>query len=78
MASTLKDRAKDAGVQGFHLHRLRHTAATRWLRSGGSETGLRAHAGWTSNTMVARYVKAASEALAAEEFDRLDLGIAEL
>jgi site-specific recombinase XerD len=73
--TTLKRRAADAGVNGFHLHRLRHTAAVRWLRSGGSETGLRAHAGWTSNTMIDRYTKAASEQLAAEEFDRLDLGL---
>jgi integrase len=50
---TLKRRAADAGVKGFHIHRLRHTAAVRWLRSGGTETGLRAHAEWTSNTMVA-------------------------
>src|ERR1700744_6480315 len=75
MASTLKSRAKDAGVVGFHVHRLRHSAAVRWLRSGGSEAGLLAHAGWTSNAMISRYVKAASEQLASEEFDRLDLGI---
>ena len=73
--TTLKRRADDAGVKGFHLHRLRHTAAVRWLRSGGTETGLRAHAGWTSNTMVERYTRAASEQLAAEEFDRLELGL---
>jgi integrase/recombinase XerD len=78
MASTLKSRAKDAGVTGFHVHRLRHSAAVRWLRSGGSEAGLLAHAGWTSNTMISRYVKAASEQLAGEEFDRLDLGIKDL
>jgi site-specific recombinase XerD len=78
MTQSLKERARDARVDGFHVHRLRHTAATRWLRSGGTETGLRAHAGWTSTTMVARYVKAASEQLAAEEFDRLDLGVGDL
>jgi integrase/recombinase XerD len=78
MASTLKSRAKDAGVEGFHVHRLRHTMSVRWLRAGGSEAGLLAHAGWTSNAMINRYAKAASEQLAAEEFDRLDLGIKEL
>lgn len=75
--NTLKRRATDAGVKGFHLHRLRHTAAVRWLRNGGTETGLRAHAGWTSNTMIGRYVKSASEQIAAEEFDRLNLGLGE-
>jgi integrase/recombinase XerD len=78
MVATLKSRAKDAGVVGFHAHRLRHTAAVRWMRSGGTEVGLMAHAGWTSNAMIGRYVKAASEQLAGEEFDRLDLGIKEL
>jgi site-specific recombinase XerD len=78
LASTLKGRALAAGVPNFHLHRLRHTMAVRWMRAGGSETGLMAHAGWTSNTMVARYVKAASEQLAGEEFTRLDLGVVEL
>ena len=75
LAMTLKGRAADAGVVGFHVHRLRHTAAVRWLRAGGTETGLRAHAGWTSNVMINRYVKAASEQIAGEEFDRLNLGI---
>jgi len=78
LVATLKGRAADAGVIGFHIHRLRHTAAVRWLRAGGSEVGLRAHAGWTDNTMIARYVKTASEQLAAEEFDRLDLGVHQL
>lgn len=78
LVSTLKARAAAAGVIGFHIHRFRHTAAVRWLRSGGSETGLRAHAGWTSNSMIERYTRAASEQLAAEEFDRLNLGVHEL
>ena len=58
--TSLKQRAADAGIIGFHLHRLRHTMALRWMRAGGSETGLMAHAGWTSNMMIGRYVKAAS------------------
>lgn len=78
MVTALKARATQAGVIGFHVHRLRHTAAVRWLRAGGTETGLRSHAGWSSNTMVARYVKAASEQLAGEEFDRLHLGVIDL
>jgi integrase/recombinase XerD len=75
MVGTLKGRAKEARVVGFHAHRLRHTAAVRWLRAGGSEVGLMAQAGWTSNSMIGRYTKTASEQLAAEEFDRLNLGI---
>jgi site-specific recombinase XerD len=78
MCYTLKRRAAAAEVDGFHVHRLRHSAAVRWLRAGGSETGLRAHAGWSSNAMVVRYAAAASEQLAAEEFERLDLAVVEL
>ena len=36
---TLAMRAEMAGIQGFHPHRLRHTAAHRWLAKGGSEGG---------------------------------------
>ena len=49
--------------------------AVRWLGKGGREIALMAQAGWTSRTMIDRYVKASSEALAAAEFDRLDMGV---
>jgi integrase len=44
---TLGERARAAGIEGFRPHRLRHTAAHRWLAAGGSEGGLMAVAGWT-------------------------------
>jgi site-specific recombinase XerD len=72
---TLKLRAEIAGIKGFHLHRLRHSMAVRWLKRGGSETGLMAQAGWKSRTMISRYTASANEALAAAEFDRLNMGI---
>lgn len=75
MTSALKQRAQDAGVAGFHVHRLRHTAAVRWLAAGGSETGLMAQSGWASRKMIDRYVKTAAEELASAEFDRLGLGL---
>jgi hypothetical protein len=34
-----------------------------------------AQAGWSSQTMVGKYVKAANERLAGEEFKRLNLSI---
>lgn len=77
LSNTLRARAAAAGVPGFHIHRLRHTAAVRWLRNGGTEMGLRAHCGWDDSTMISRYAKAASQQLAAEEFDRLGLGLTE-
>ena len=66
--AVLKNRAEAAGIEGFHLHLLRHTAATRWLRAGGIEGGLMAVAGWSTCAMVDRYTgaSAASERAAAE------------
>ena len=71
---TLRMRAAMAGVDGFHPHRLRHTAAHRWLAAGGSEGGLMAVAGWTRPDMLMRYTKAQAEARAADEARKLNLG----
>jgi site-specific recombinase XerD len=71
---TLRERADAAGVLGFHPHRLRHTAAHRWLAAGGSEGGLMAVAGWTRPDMLMRYTKAQAAARAAEEARKLNLG----
>jgi integrase/recombinase XerD len=70
----LKDRARAAGVEGFHLHLMRHTAATRWLRAGGSEGGLMAVAGWSTRAMVDRYTGASAAERAAAEARGLNLG----
>ena len=70
----LRRRARQAGVDGFHLHRLRHTAAHRWLAAGGSESGLMAMAGWTRTDMLVRYTRATAAERAAAEALRLDLG----
>lgn len=71
LKSALTRRAEAAGIEGFHPHRLRHTAAVSWLRSGGSVPGLMTQMGWLSVEMVNRYVKAASVELAIEESHRL-------
>jgi site-specific recombinase XerD len=71
---TLRERAAAAGIQGFHPHKLRHTAAHRWLAAGGSEMGLMAVAGWTRPDMLMRYTRAQASARAAEEARKLNLG----
>lgn len=71
---SLAMRAARAGVDGFHPHKLRHTAAHRWLAAGGSEGGLMAVAGWTRPDMLLRYTKAQASARAAEEARKLNLG----
>ena len=73
--ATLTRRAEAAGIGGFHPHVLRHTAAVRWLRAGGTVSGLMAQGGWTDIAMVQRYIQTASEELAIEESHRLDGGI---
>jgi site-specific recombinase XerD len=71
---TLRDRAKTAGIEGFHLHLTRHTAATRWLRAGGSEGGLMSIAGWKTRDMIDRYTGASASERAAAEARGLNLG----
>jgi integrase len=73
LTNALRGRAVEAGVKGFHVHRLRHSAAVRWLAAGGTEGGLMSQAGWKDRTMLDRYVASAREQLAAEEFDRLNM-----
>jgi site-specific recombinase XerC len=70
----MKVRARQAGVPGFHLHLLRHTAASRWLSAGGSEGGLMAVAGWRSREMLDRYTRATAAERAAAESRSLNLG----
>src|SRR6478672_11570353 len=72
--TSLKERAQMAGINGFHLHLLRHTAATRWLRAGGSEQGLMAVAGWSTRGMIDRYTGASASERAADEARGLNLG----
>jgi integrase/recombinase XerD len=71
---TLGERARAAGIDGFRPHRLRHTAAHRWLAAGGSEGGLMAVAGWTRPDMLLRYTRAQASARAATEARALNLG----
>jgi integrase/recombinase XerD len=72
--AALKARAAAAGIDDFRPHRLRHTAAHRWLAAGGSEGGLMAVAGWTRPDMLLRYTQARAAERAASEARSLNLG----
>ena len=72
--TALRRRAELAGIKDFHPHRLRHTAASRWLAAGGSEGGLMAVAGWRSRDMLDRYVQDTAGERAADESRTLGLG----
>ncbi len=71
---SLGERAARAGIADFRPHRLRHTAAHRWLAAGGSEGGLMAVAGWTRPDMLMRYTRAQASERAADEARGLNLG----
>jgi site-specific recombinase XerD len=73
LARALRLRAQAAGIEGFHVHRLRHTGASRWLAAGGSEGGLMAAGGWTDRTMIDRYTGDTAADRAIAEARRLGL-----
>ena len=70
----LLGRAKAAGVEGFHVHKLRHTFASRWLAAKDSEGGLMSVAGWRTREMVYRYSRSTAADRAADEARSLNLG----
>ena len=74
LRDTLRYRAELAGINGFHVHLLRHTAASRWLAAGGSEGGLMAVAGWSTRDMIDRYTRSTAAERAAAEARSLNLG----
>jgi integrase len=74
LRNTLQYRAETAGINDFHPHLMRHTAASRWLAAGGSEGGLMAVAGWSTRDMIDRYTRATSSERAAAEARGLGLG----
>ena len=51
----LRRRGEESGIHNLHPHRFRHTFASDWLASDGSETDLMRLTGWCSGTMLQRY-----------------------
>lgn len=72
--ATLTMRAEQAGVVDFNPHRLRNTAACRWLSAGGSEGGAMTHFGWVRRETLHRYTQATASERAIEEARKLNLG----
>jgi site-specific recombinase XerD len=74
MQRAFEHRGRLAGVPRLHPHLLRHTAATRWRRAGGSEEGAMQVMGWRSHDMLLRYTRATASERAAVESRKLNLG----
>lgn len=72
--TALRYRADLAGIEGFHPHVTRHTAAQRWLDAEGTEGSLMSIAGWANRNQLDRYTRATAAQRAAEEARRLNLG----
>ncbi|MBD2894786.1 Tyrosine recombinase XerC [Actinomadura sp. RB99] len=70
----LRGRAEQAGVEGLHAHRFRHTAAHDWLVQGGQERDLMRLMGWSSDTMIGVYGASAAVERAHKAARRLKRG----
>lgn len=55
-----------SGVEGFHVHQMRHTFACQWLERGGSLAALQQVLGHASITTTQRYAKLTDEAVMRE------------
>jgi integrase len=55
LARAIGQRAAAAGLEGFHLHRLRHSFASRFLAAGGTEADLMMLCGWSDPAMARLY-----------------------
>jgi integrase len=54
------------GIEGFHVHQMRHTFACQWLERGGSLAALQQVLGHASITTTQRYEKLSDEAVMRE------------
>jgi site-specific recombinase XerD len=70
----LNGRAELVGIKGFHIHQMRHSFASRWLASGGTEGGLMHAAGWSTREMVDRYARHTEAERSRAEARKLQLG----
>lgn len=70
----IRARGEQAGIEGLHPHRFRHTFAHDFLMAGGQERDLKRLAGWTSDVMLERYGASAADARAGAAARRLRRG----
>ncbi|HXJ69439.1 MAG TPA: tyrosine-type recombinase/integrase [Verrucomicrobiae bacterium] len=54
------------GIEGFHVHQMRHTFACQWLERGGSLAALQQVLGHASIVTTQRYARLTDEAVMTE------------
>lgn len=57
---------KLTGIEGFHVHQMRHTFACQWLERGGSLAALQQVLGHASIVTTQRYARLTDEAVMRE------------
>ena len=67
-------RAREAGIGHVHPHQFRHTYATTFLDSGGTESALMRQGGWRSRKIMERYTKTTADARSDREARELNIG----
>jgi site-specific recombinase XerD len=55
-----------SGIEGFHVHQMRHTFACQWLERGGSLAAVQQILGHTEISTTQRYAKLSHEAVMRE------------
>jgi integrase len=72
IVAALSRRARIAGVDGFHVHLLRHTWADLWKSAGGSEEDLAKLGGWEDLRVMRRYGAARAVDRALSAYDTIN------
>jgi site-specific recombinase XerD len=70
----LNRKCEELGIKRANAHAWRHTWAGEWKAQGGSDEGLMAQGGWSTNREIRRYTAHNRERSSIQEAQRLSIG----
>ena len=73
MEQMLTSKCEALGIKGANAHAWRHTWAGEWKAAGGSDEGLMAQGGWSTNREIRRYTAHNRERSSIAEAQRLSI-----